>query len=96
MDKTTFQEKMRLFYSGRHIDNDADDLKYQKLAEKFQVIQAEMFTQQQELNEIVTDMDSIMDVASKADEKRKRKDGRHETLSKDSLKPSAKGIKTRT
>lgn len=37
-----------------------------------------------------------MDVASKADEKRKRKDGRHETLSKDSHKPSGKGIKTRT
>ena len=54
-----------------------------------------MFSQQEELNEIINDMDEIELASSKADERRKRKEGRHETLSKDSLKPGGKGIKPR-
>jgi len=84
---------MRLFYSGVHIDNDQDDDKYQLLAKKFHVIQTEMYHQQEELNEIITDMDQIVDAAHKVDEKKKRKD-RQETQSSQGLKD--RKVKTRT
>jgi len=80
MSKEQFQAKMRQFYSGVHIDNDQDDEKYQQLAEKFHIIQKEMYNQQEELNDIITDMDQIADAAHKVDDKKKKKD-RHETLS---------------
>jgi methyl-accepting chemotaxis protein len=94
MSKEEFQAKMRQFYSGVHVDNDQDDEKYQQLAEKFRIIQTEMYKQQEELNEIITDMDQIVDAAHKVDDKKKRKD-RHETLSQQGIK-DRKGIKTRT
>ena len=39
MSKEKFQEKMREFYSGVHIDNDQKDEKYQLLAKKLHDIQ---------------------------------------------------------
>lgn len=53
-----------------------------------------MYNQQEELNEIITDMDQIVDAAHKVDDKKKRKD-RQETLSQQAIK-DRKGIKTRT
>ena len=85
MSKEKFQEKMRQFYSGEQINHDKEDEKYQILAQKFNLIQTEMYNQQEELNEIITDMDYIVDAAHKVDDKKKRKD-RHETLSQQAIK----------
>ena len=50
-----------------------------------------MYRQQEELNEIITDMDAIVDAAHKVDDKKKRKD-RDETRSQQAIK-DRKGIK---